>query len=82
MPSVEGRQPSGTYRIVMDDDEVAIIPFAVTTRIAINFHTPALSLTAAVRNVFTITAEELATAIEADRQREAIALLDGPEIRL
>jgi hypothetical protein len=75
MPSVEGRQPAGTYRIVTDDDEVAVIPFAITRRIATHLHTPALSMKATVRNVFTITTTELSIAIEEDRQREAISLV-------
>jgi hypothetical protein len=82
MPSVEGRQPAGTYRIVTDDDEVAVIPFAITRRVATHLHTPALSMKAAVRNVFTITAAELAIAIEEDRQREAISLVQESETRL
>jgi hypothetical protein len=81
MPSVVGRQPAGTYRIVTDDDEVAVIPFAITTRVATHIHTPALSIEAAVRNVFTITATELAIAIEKDRQRESVSLLHVPETR-
>jgi hypothetical protein len=81
MPSVEGRQSAGTYRIVTDDDEVAITPFAITRRVATHLHTPALSMKAAVRNVFTITAAELAIAIEEDRQRESVSLLHGSETR-
>jgi hypothetical protein len=82
IPSVEGRQPAGTYRIVTDDDEVAVVPFAITRRVATHLHTPALSLKAAVRNVFTITAKELSTAIEEDCQSETASLLHGPETRL
>jgi hypothetical protein len=82
MPSVEGRQPAGTYRVVMDDDDVAVSPFAITRRIATHLHTPALSMKAVVGNVFTITATELSIAIEEDRQREKISLLHNPETRL
>jgi hypothetical protein len=82
MPSVEGRQPAGTYRIVTDDDEVAIMPFAVKTRIATHLHTPALSLKAAVRNVFNITPTELSVAIEEDRQLEVSSQLHEGETRL
>jgi hypothetical protein len=81
MPSVEGRQPAGTYRIVTDDDEVAVIPFAITRRVATHLHTPALSMKAAVGNVFTISDAELAIAIEEDRQRESASALLGSETR-
>jgi hypothetical protein len=76
MPSVEGCQPAGTYRLVTDEDEVAVVPFAITRRIATHLHTPALSLQPAVGNVFTITPAELSMAIEADRQRDALSVLD------
>jgi hypothetical protein len=75
MPSVDGRQPAGTYRIVTDDDEVAVTPFAITTRVAMHLHTPALSMKAAVGNVFTITATELAIALDEDQQRESASRL-------
>ncbi len=81
MPSVDGRQPAGTYRIVTVDDEVAVIPFAITTRIATQLHTPALSMKAAVRNVFTISTAELAIAIEEDWLHGSISLLHGSETR-
>jgi hypothetical protein len=81
MPSVEGRQSAGTYRIVTEDDEVAVLPFAITRRVATHLHTPALSLKTAVRNVFTITATELSTAIEEDRQRASVSVVHDPETR-
>ncbi len=81
MPSVEGRLPAGTYRVVTDDDEVAISPFAVTTRVATHLHTPALSLKPAAGNVFTISTTELLVAIEEDRQFETNPLSQEPETR-
>jgi hypothetical protein len=81
MQSVEGCQPAGTYRIVTDDDEVAVTPFAITRRVATHLHTPALSMRAAVGNVFTISDAELAIAIEEDRQRDSVSLLHELETR-
>jgi hypothetical protein len=82
MPSVEGIQPAGTYRIVTDDDEVHVIPFAIATRIATYLHIPALSLKATIGNVFTITPAELSTAIEEDQRRKSIFLMQESETRL
>jgi hypothetical protein len=80
MPSVDGLQPAGTYKIVTDDDAVAITPFAITTRIATHLHTPALSLKPAARNVFTISTAELLVAIEQDRHLEATSQVQDTEI--
>jgi hypothetical protein len=60
-------QPAGTYRLVMDDDEVPGVSFVALRRIATFLHTPALS--AAVQGkseVFHVSANELAAALDDD----------------
>jgi hypothetical protein len=60
-------QPAGTYRVVMDDDEVPGVSFVALRRIATFLHTPALSIAGPGKSeVFHIGAGELAAALDDD----------------
>jgi hypothetical protein len=60
-------QPAGTYRLVMDDDEVPGVSFVALRRIATFLHTPALSTAAQGKaEVFHVSANELAAALDDD----------------
>jgi hypothetical protein len=77
-------QPAGTYRIVMDDDEVPGVSFVALRRIATFLHTPALSMTESVKSdVFHVGANELAAALDEDGRSERDRLShDGDPNRL
>lgn len=60
-------QPPGTYRLVMDDDEVPGVSFVALRRIATFLHTPALSAAGEGKaEVFHVSTNALAAALEDD----------------
>jgi hypothetical protein len=60
-------QPAGTYRVVMDDDEVPGVSFVALRRIATLLHTPALATAGEGKSeVFHVGANELAAALDDD----------------
>jgi hypothetical protein len=60
-------QPAGTYRLVMDDEEMPGVSFVALRRIATFLHTPALSISEPVKSeVFHVGANELAAALDDD----------------
>jgi hypothetical protein len=64
-------QPPGTYRIVMDDDELPGVSFVALRRIATLLHTPALSIPGPSRSeVFHVGTNELAAALHDDSRSE------------
>lgn len=61
------RQPAGTYRLVIDEEEIPGLSFLAYQRTATMLHTPAVSSAlAGSRQVFVIDPAELATAIASD----------------
>ncbi|WP_026606787.1 hypothetical protein [Methylocapsa acidiphila] len=68
LPSVDGPQPAGTYRLVLDEEEILGISFLAFRRMATMLHTPAISVSGGPDQVFALTSTELATALEADAQ--------------
>jgi hypothetical protein len=65
--TIERPQPTGTYRVVMDDDEVPGVSFVASHRIAPFLHTPALSISGPEKSeVFQVAACELAAALDDD----------------
>jgi hypothetical protein len=63
--------PAGTYRVVIDDEEIPGLSFLAYRRKATILHAPAMSVRSGLRQVFDIDQKELAEALEAD-------MLDGP----
>ncbi len=64
-------QPAGTYRLAIDEEAIPDISFLAYRRLATMLHTPAVSVpgSSVFRSsgqVFTVSAEELAKALEAD----------------
>jgi hypothetical protein len=59
-------QPAGTYRLVIDEEEIPDVSFIAYRRTASMLHTPAISAPGTSGQVFTVGSEELATALEAD----------------
>ncbi|WAC28468.1 MULTISPECIES: hypothetical protein [unclassified Ancylobacter] len=61
-------QPAGTYRVVIDEEEIPDITFLAFRRAATMLHTPAVAGSGSVQ-VFTVNADELAKALDADQIR-------------
>ncbi len=70
LPSVDSPQPAGTYRLVMDEEEILGLSFLAFRRTATMLHipaiSPALSISARPNQVFPVNSAELAPALEAD----------------
>jgi hypothetical protein len=73
-------QPAGTYRLVMDDDEMPGISFVALRRIATFLHTPALSSPEKGKSeMFQIGASELAAALANDDRAHKDQTLGQPK---
>ena len=59
-------QDPGTYRLVIDEEEILGISFLAYRQTAMMLHTPANSVLGARHQVFVIDSAELARALEAD----------------
>jgi hypothetical protein len=72
LPSVDSPQPAGTYRLVMDEEEILGLSFLAFRRTATMLHipamSPAISISARPNQVFPVSSMELAAAMEADAQ--------------
>lgn len=66
LSALDHAQPAGTYRVVIDEEEISAISFVAYRQIATMLHIPALS-TPGNSQVFTVSSAELASALEADR---------------
>lgn len=58
--------PAGTYRLVIDEEEIPNISFLAYRRAATMLHTPAVSMPGTSGQVFAISSDELAKALEVD----------------
>lgn len=58
-------QPAGTYRVVIDEEEISNISFLAYRRSATMLHTPAIGTPGSSGQVFAVSADELAKALEA-----------------
>jgi hypothetical protein len=67
LPSVDGLQPAGTYRLVTDEEEILGLSFLAFRRTATMLHTPAISVVGGSEQVFEITPAELEDALVADK---------------
>ncbi len=68
----DGKQPAGTYRLVIDEEEIIGLSFLAYQRMATMLHTPALATGDGRQQVFSTDATELETALQAD------ARISGP----
>lgn len=69
LSDVEGIQPAGTYRLTIEEAEVGGISFLAYQRTTTILHVPALEMSGRMQESYTVRAEELENAIEADRGR-------------
>lgn len=58
--------PPGTYRVVVDEVEVADVTFLAYRRVATKLHVPAVSTISATHFVIDVDGEELDRALAAD----------------
>jgi hypothetical protein len=58
--------PAGTYRLVVDEEEILGLSFPAYRRTASTLHTPAVSAAAVQRQAFPVEPGELEAALEAD----------------
>ncbi len=68
LSAIDHVQPAGTYRLVIDEEEIPDITFLAYRRSATMLHTPAVATPGGSGQVFTVSSEELAKALEADLQ--------------
>ncbi len=66
LTSLDGPQLAGTYRLVMDEEEILCLSFLAFRRTATMLHIPAISITDRPNQVFPVNSAELAAALEAD----------------
>ena len=66
LPSFDGPQPAGTYRLVMDEEEILGLSFLAFRRTATMLHIPAISISGHPNQVFPVNSAELTTALKAD----------------
>jgi hypothetical protein len=59
-------QPAGTYRLVVDEEEIFGLSFLAYRRTATMLHVPAVTAHNGTHQVFLIDAEELEAALDAD----------------
>lgn len=59
-------QPAGTYRLIIDEEEIPGISFLAYQRSATMLHTPAISTAGTSGQVFAVSSGELAKALEID----------------
>lgn len=66
LSAFDARQPAGTYRLVIDEEEIFGLSFLAYRRTATMLHTPAMSVQSGRHQVVEIDPEELAAALDAD----------------
>lgn len=67
---LDGVQPAGTYRVVIDEDEIGGLSFLAYQRAATLLHTPAVATIGQPTCVFHVNAAALSAALDADARRQ------------
>jgi hypothetical protein len=62
----DGTLPAGTYRVLIDEAEVADISFLAYHRVATLMHVPAVSTVSATHSVIDVDPDDLDRALAAD----------------
>lgn len=66
LAALDDLQPAGTYRLTIDEEEIAGLSFAAFQRTSTILHLPAVSVSARLSEAVPVDAAELASALEAD----------------
>ena len=69
LSAFDNEQPEGTYRLVIDEEEIPNVSFLAYRRTATMLHIPALSAVGGSHQVFQVDSAELTKALEADTVR-------------
>jgi hypothetical protein len=67
LSEVDRPLPAGTYRVVVDEEDIPGLSFLAFRRIATMLHVPALSAPGGTAEMFLVNPDALAAALEADR---------------
>ena len=67
LSEVDRPLPAGTYRVVVDEEDVPGLSFLAFRRIATMLQVPALSAPSGPTEMFLVNPDELAAALETDR---------------
>ena len=65
--ALEHVQPAGTYRVVIDEEEILGLSFLAYRRTATMFHTPAITGRTTTGQVHVVEQASLSEALEADK---------------
>jgi hypothetical protein len=66
--ALEQPQPAGTYRVVIDEEEIVGLSFLAYRRIATMFHTPAVTEGSTTGQVHVVEQADLSDALDADKR--------------
>ena len=66
LAALDGLQPAGTYRVVVEEEQIPGLSFAAFRRVATLLHMPADPLPGGTRQVVSVLPDELAEAVAAD----------------
>jgi hypothetical protein len=69
---LDGEQPAGTYRLVIDEEEIPDVSFLAYRRTATMLHVPSISTVRGSHQVFIVDSAELTKALEADAVRSPL----------
>jgi hypothetical protein len=67
LSEVDRPLPAGTYRVVVDEEDIPGLSFLAFRRTATMLHLPALSSPGRPKEMFLVNPNELAAALESDR---------------
>jgi len=70
---LDGEQPAGTYRLVIDEEEIPDVSFLAYLRTATVLHVPSISTVSGPHQVFVVDPAELTKALEADALRAPLS---------
>jgi hypothetical protein len=73
LSEVDRPLPAGTYRVVVDEEDIPGLSFLAFRRVATMLHVPALSGPGGPVEMFLVNPDELAAAFEADRVAASVA---------
>ena len=66
LASLDGPQPAGTYRLVVEEEQIPGLSFTAFRRVATLLHVPADPVPGGTRQVVSVLPDELAEAVAAD----------------
>lgn len=66
LAALDSPQPAGTYRLIVDEEEIDGLSFIAYRRIATMLHLPAIGVSALSRQVILVDPDELAAVLRAD----------------